>query len=92
MTSLVKRMTDRPLRWREVKMHTHLKVKEYYERLYDLAKSLSRILDIHLTNVAVQKTAPDYDPEKGSKWSVQQLRRYLVAKHGQRAVSIECEV
>ena len=42
--------------------------------------------DIHLTNVAVQKTAPDYDPEKGSKWSVQQLRMYLIAKHGQKNV------
>lgn len=36
---------------------------------------------VHLTNVAVQKTASDYDPEKGSKWSVQQLRQYLTAKH-----------
>ncbi|XP_029466891.1 probable tubulin polyglutamylase TTLL9 [Rhinatrema bivittatum] len=37
---------------------------------------------IHLTNVAVQKTAPDYDPEKGCKWMIQQLRQYLTAKHG----------
>ncbi|XP_059153430.1 probable tubulin polyglutamylase TTLL9 [Physella acuta] len=37
---------------------------------------------IHLTNVAVQKTSPDYDPEKGCKWSAQQLRKYLVARHG----------
>ncbi|CAB1443416.1 unnamed protein product, partial [Pleuronectes platessa] len=37
---------------------------------------------MHLTNVAVQKTAPDYDPEKGCKWQMQQLRRYLTAKHG----------
>ncbi|KAK7114631.1 probable tubulin polyglutamylase TTLL9 [Littorina saxatilis] len=37
---------------------------------------------VHLTNVAVQKTAPDYDPEKGCKWSLQQLRMYLTAKHG----------
>jgi len=42
--------------------------------------------DVHLTNVAVQKTAPDYDPEKGSKWSVRQLRLYLAAKHGQPLV------
>ena len=46
------------------------------------------MVDVHLTNVAVQKTAPDYDPEKGCKWSVRQLRTYLVAKHGQKAVSI----
>lgn len=43
--------------------------------------------DIHLTNVAIQKTAPDYDPEKGCKWSTQQLRMYLCAKHGTNLVS-----
>lgn len=40
------------------------------------------MLDVHLTNVAVQKTAPDYDPDKGCKWSTQQLRQYLNARHG----------
>ncbi|XP_069382159.1 probable tubulin polyglutamylase TTLL9 isoform X2 [Paralichthys olivaceus] len=43
---------------------------------------------MHLTNVAVQKTAPDYDPEKGCKWQLQQLRRYLTAKHGREMVEI----
>ena len=43
-------------------------------------------LDVHLTNVAVQKMAPDYDPEKGCKWSMSQLRRYFLAKHGQDKV------
>uniref|UniRef100_A0A1I8GW35 Tubulin--tyrosine ligase-like protein 9 n=1 Tax=Macrostomum lignano TaxID=282301 RepID=A0A1I8GW35_9PLAT len=37
---------------------------------------------VHLTNVAVQKTAPDYDPDKGAKWSIIKLREYLTAKHG----------
>ncbi|KAK7505808.1 hypothetical protein BaRGS_00003079, partial [Batillaria attramentaria] len=41
---------------------------------------------VHLTNVAVQKTAPDYDPEKGCKWSLQQLRQYFIAKHGIEAM------
>ena len=41
---------------------------------------------VHLTNVAIQKTAPDYDPEKGCKWSLQELRMYLTAKHGNEAV------
>lgn len=41
---------------------------------------------MHLTNVAVQKTAPDYDPEKGCKWQIQHLRRYLTAKHGTEVV------
>jgi Tubulin-tyrosine ligase family len=48
---------------------------------------LSFMQDVHLTNVAVQKTAPDYDPEKGSKWSCRQLRLYLMARYGKKAVS-----
>lgn len=36
----------------------------------------------------MQKTSPDYDPEKGCKWSAQQLRKYLVARHGIDTVSI----
>ncbi|XP_040432262.1 probable tubulin polyglutamylase TTLL9 isoform X5 [Cygnus olor] len=43
---------------------------------------------VHLTNVAVQKTAPDYDPEKGCKWMIQQLRQYLTAKHGPGSVEV----
>uniref|UniRef100_H3ACQ7 Tubulin--tyrosine ligase-like protein 9 n=1 Tax=Latimeria chalumnae TaxID=7897 RepID=H3ACQ7_LATCH len=42
--------------------------------------------DVHLTNIAIQKTAPDYDPEKGCKWYLQQLRQYLTAKHGAQAI------
>ena len=38
--------------------------------------------DVHLTNNAIQKQAPNYDPEKGAKWSIQNLREYLIAKHG----------
>ena len=41
---------------------------------------------VHLTNVAIQKTAPDYDPDKGCKWSLQQLRKYLTAKHGTKRI------
>uniref|UniRef100_A0A8C6Q6R8 Tubulin--tyrosine ligase-like protein 9 n=1 Tax=Nothobranchius furzeri TaxID=105023 RepID=A0A8C6Q6R8_NOTFU len=41
---------------------------------------------MHLTNVSVQKTAPDYNPEKDCKWQLQQLRRYLTAKHGREVV------
>lgn len=37
---------------------------------------------VHLTNVAIQKTAEDYDPEKGAKWSLESLRTYLTHKHG----------
>lgn len=75
---------------------------------------------MHLTNVSIQKTAPDYDPDsvrdsepapvpialchrvwkviqlyspalwfpQVRKWTIQQLRRYLTAKHGRESVRI----
>ncbi|XP_031228170.1 probable tubulin polyglutamylase TTLL9 isoform X4 [Mastomys coucha] len=42
--------------------------------------------DVHLTNVAVQKTSPDYHPKKGCKWMLQRFRQYLASKHGPKAV------
>ncbi|XP_064610571.1 probable tubulin polyglutamylase TTLL9 [Liolophura sinensis] len=59
-----------------------------FARFSNTRFSLDSIEDayVHLTNVAIQKTAPDYDPEKGCKWSTQQLRQYLTAKHGLPAV------
>ncbi|KAL0595240.1 putative tubulin polyglutamylase TTLL9 [Plecturocebus cupreus] len=41
---------------------------------------------VHLTNVAVQKTSPDYHPKKGSKWMLQRFRQYLASKHRPQAV------
>ncbi|XP_037667218.1 probable tubulin polyglutamylase TTLL9 isoform X2 [Choloepus didactylus] len=43
---------------------------------------------VHLTNVAVQKTSPDYHPEKGCKWMLQRFRQYLASKHGPEAVEM----
>ncbi|XP_026188401.1 putative tubulin polyglutamylase TTLL9 [Mastacembelus armatus] len=62
--------------------------RDGFARFSSTRFSLSSIDDkyMHLTNVAVQKTAPDYDPEKGCKWQMQQLRRYLTAKHGREMV------
>ncbi|XP_053500349.1 probable tubulin polyglutamylase TTLL9 isoform X2 [Ictalurus furcatus] len=62
--------------------------RDGFARFSNTRFSLSSIDDqyVHLTNVAVQKTAPDYDPEKGCKWQMQQLRRYLTAKHGRETV------
>ncbi|XP_076469914.1 putative tubulin polyglutamylase TTLL9 [Babylonia areolata] len=59
-----------------------------FARFSNTRFSLDSIEDnyVHLTNVAIQKTAPDYDPEKGCKWSTQQLRMYLCARHGTEAV------
>ncbi|CAG5121522.1 unnamed protein product, partial [Candidula unifasciata] len=60
-----------------------------FARFANFRYSLATIDDnyIHLTNVAIQKTAPDYDPEKGCKWSIQQLRKYLTGKHGQQKIN-----
>ncbi|OAF69976.1 putative tubulin polyglutamylase TTLL9 [Intoshia linei] len=41
---------------------------------------------VHLTNVAVQKLAPNYDPNC-LKLSLQKLRDYLTAKHGYKIVN-----
>ncbi|NP_001342648.1 probable tubulin polyglutamylase TTLL9 isoform 4 [Mus musculus] len=41
---------------------------------------------VHLTNVAVQKTSPDYHLKKGCKWMLQRFRQYLASKHGPKAV------
>ncbi|XP_072169782.1 probable tubulin polyglutamylase TTLL9 isoform X1 [Diadema setosum] len=55
-----------------------------FARFSNTRFSLDSIDDayVHLTNVAIQKTAPDYDPEKGCKWSMPQMKTYLTAKHG----------
>ena len=40
---------------------------------------------MHLTNVAVQKGAEDYNQEHGSKWSIDNLRFYLEQTRGKAA-------
>ncbi|XP_046565070.1 LOW QUALITY PROTEIN: probable tubulin polyglutamylase TTLL9 [Haliotis rubra] len=62
--------------------------RDGFARFSNTRFSLDSIEDayVHLTNVAVQKTAPDYDPERGCKWSTRQLRKYLSAKHGDEDV------
>ena len=59
-----------------------------FARFSNTRFSLDTISDafVHLTNVAIQKTAPDYDPEKGCKWSLQEFRLFLLAKHGPEVV------
>ncbi|CAI5451319.1 unnamed protein product [Caenorhabditis angaria] len=42
---------------------------------------------VHLTNVAVAKTAADYDPERGLKWSLPKLFRFFRSMHGHSKVS-----
>ncbi|KAG4092404.1 TTL-domain-containing protein [Neocallimastix lanati (nom. inval.)] len=43
-------------------------------------------LYIHATNVAIQKTSPNYNVGKGCKWLLYNLRNYLSSKHGDEVV------
>ncbi|ORX87362.1 TTL-domain-containing protein [Anaeromyces robustus] len=43
-------------------------------------------LYIHATNVAIQKTSPNYNVGKGCKWLLYNLRNYLSSKHGEEIV------
>lgn len=43
---------------------------------------------MHLTNVAIQKQAKGYN-EGGCKWLLNDLRMYMVSKHGEEVVD-EC--
>eukprot|EP00736_Rhodelphis_marinus_P007980 Rmarinus@m.3497 len=40
----------------------------------------------HLTNVAVQRGDANYDPTKGCKWSLRNLKLYMISKHGKDVV------
>jgi tubulin polyglutamylase TTLL9 len=35
---------------------------------------------VHLTNVAIQKTGPDYNPDTGGKWELKRLKSFMIAK------------
>ena len=37
---------------------------------------------VHLTNAAVQKTAPGFDKAAGCKWGLRNLKLYLIGKYG----------
>merc|ERR1719409_1648609 len=39
---------------------------------------------VHLTNVAVQKQAENYDDKRGGKWDLHELKMYLYAKEENR--------
>ncbi|KAJ1480239.1 tubulin-tyrosine ligase family-domain-containing protein [Baffinella frigidus] len=42
---------------------------------------------VHLTNVAIQKTAPSYDKETGCKWDLRAMKLFMVSKHGMDPVN-----
>lgn len=38
------------------------------------------MIDVHLTNVAVQKTSDNYDDKLGGKWNLQTLKLFMMSK------------
>ncbi|VDN96802.1 unnamed protein product [Rodentolepis nana] len=62
--------------------------RDGFARLSNVGFSMNSINNqyVHLTNVAIQKTSPDYNAAMGCKWSICRLRRYLIAKHGNEKV------
>lgn len=58
--------------------------REGFVRFSGTRYSLDQIEDtfVHLTNVAIQKTAPDYNPDRGAKWPLMNLRRYMETSRG----------
>ncbi len=57
------------------------------ENVWSRLISVHFILDIHATNVAIQKTSPNYDGDKGCKWLLRNLKNYLMSKHPTRQVN-----
>ncbi|KAJ7556751.1 hypothetical protein O6H91_05G096800 [Diphasiastrum complanatum] len=41
---------------------------------------------VHLTNFAIQKTAPTYDSKNGTKWPLHSLKLHMISKHGEKAI------
>jgi len=37
---------------------------------------------MHLTNVAIQKTADNYDDKLGGKWDLRGMKLYLISRFG----------
>jgi len=41
---------------------------------------------MHLTNVAIQKTAEDYNKAQGCKWSLRRVKMYMVCSAVHKAL------
>mmetsp|Transcript_17786 Transcript_17786/g.54389 ORF Transcript_17786/g.54389 Transcript_17786/m.54389 type:complete len:386 (-) Transcript_17786:253-1410(-) len=57
-----------------------------FQRYESTAESTSDNLAMHLTNVAIQKKADDYDKKVGCKWDLRSLKLYMIGRHGVEAV------
>jgi len=42
---------------------------------------------VHLTNVAIQSSDPNFNAETGCKWALHSLRQYMISHHGMEAVN-----
>lgn len=42
---------------------------------------------VHLTNVAIQKTCPQYSADHGGKWDLRHLKLFMMTKHGVEATN-----
>ena len=42
---------------------------------------------MHLTNVAIQKTAENYDDRLGGKWDLRSMKMFLISKYGSERVA-----
>ena len=71
----------RPLKvWLSSKGFARFCNEKYSADLQDLDNMM-----VHLTNVAIQKNADDYNAEHGSKWSIDNLRLFLEQTRGKQA-------
>ena len=64
--------------------------REGFVRFSNTRFTTERIEDsyVHLTNVAIQKKAPDYNPDRGAKWPLTSLRRFLNQSRGRKPGAI----
>ncbi len=45
------------------------------------------LVEVHLTNVAIQKVADNYDEKIGGKWELRKIKLYLMSRYGRERVS-----
>ena len=64
---------------------------QHDEHILETLAKMKKWLGKHLPSaevVAIQKKAPDYNPDRGAKWPLTSLRRYLCQTRGEDATEI----